>query len=154
MNEYNEGDLVEAVHKEGTVIRDRVARRKGSILHEFKVATGFAPLEELGNYGWTVTVVEKAAPKVELPTEPGIYADRFGESATLHESGRWFSHHDGSYTSEMNDAELRAFAPFTRLEPVPVTAKKVLDEVRKFAWADGYMSQLEAVAKEFGVPNV
>ena len=70
-------------------------------------------------------VFVKAAPVVVLPTEPGIYQDCEGDPWRLGRLG-W-----KLLTSDPPDAfKPEDHVPFTRLEPVSETAKKVLDRVR------------------------
>jgi len=97
---------------------------------------------------WSLSVPAK--PAVELPTEPGIYVESGRKPNTvdlwtLHENGRWVSNAGSKY-----DSRVEEFAPFKKLEPVAVTAKKVLDDVSKFAWADGFMPQLRALGIKYG----
>lgn len=104
------------------------------------------------------TLYVEAPPKVELPTEPGWYRgyDQLAEVAFVTElrDGKFWRGHYG--TGEYGDVE--RFAPFTRLEPVAETAKKVLDRVAAVAkgragnpWNAG--ATLSAVAAEFGVTS-
>jgi hypothetical protein len=83
---------------------------------------------------WSLFV--EAPPAVVLPVGPGYFLDREGDLWNL---GK------GELT------ELR-YAPFTRLEPVPETAKKVLDQVRKLyipgPWVE---KKLGEIAAKFGV---
>lgn len=121
MSEYNEGDLVEAV-KGDTVIRGRISDiGQGPFIDIPDPWTG-----TLENADFTVTVIEKAAPA--LPTEPGWYLSNGGGGAVyLGVDGSWSD--DRNYG--VNPGEIaRKHAPLTRLEPVPDTAKKVLDRVR------------------------
>lgn len=100
---------------------------------------------------WTATEIRA------LPTEPGVYeaaaypiADRYVpyilENGVLRES----------ITGTTPDAaEVAEIGPFTRLEPVPVTAKKVLDALIEEFGADpknSYIAECAGrVAAEFGV---
>lgn len=148
MSEYNEGDLVEAVKGE-EVVRGRLRAPESVNGRYLAIGTNALSTATYEAKGFTLTVIEKAAPK--LPTEPGLYiesgkAHSYTNIWSLSANGRWLCAAASKY-----DGRAEEFAPFTRLEPVPVTAKKVLDEVSKFAWADGFMSQLENVAKQFGV---
>ena len=79
--------------------------------------------------GWTVTVIEKAAPKVVLPRatiifDKGFIATWWDESLSWSITG---------YERAWGDSDeiLHIFGnQFVRLEPVSETAKKVLDRVR------------------------
>lgn len=127
MTEYNEGDLVEAV-KGDTVIRGRLAPE--SFGCGFGIVGMGWPLNSLERVGFTLTVIEKAAPKNVLPTEAGVYADREGDFLIVYEDGDVQSvevakgHQSAKRMPIAVDSD---FAPYTRLEPVPVTVKKVLD---------------------------
>jgi len=90
---------------------------------------------------WQLSVPAK--PAVELPDEPGIYLTSAETVVELEADGRWFDRVDNlmSY-KRVSDA-----APFTRLEPVAVTAKKVLH----FFEHDMSDDVFEAARKEFGV---
>ena len=98
--------------------------------------------------GWTLYVQAKP---VELPTELGFYVDKFGGLWTLSRggwsnTGLFYSFSDMSHCS-----------PLTKLEPVPETAKKVLDAVKAAFWGFGTVSSAEAalveLRAEFGVTN-
>ena len=99
---------------------------------------------------WSLFVPAK--PAVVLPTERGIYLDRYSMLWT-HEmlnGGLVFRHAGESW--ERSDAA--RYAPFTRLEPVAVTAKKVLDRLRyrlpAFEW---FGSLADDICDEFGVTD-
>lgn len=128
IDQIREGDLVEAVKGED-VIRGR-ARLAGEDYMWWIGASGRSAgnLEALG---FTLTVVEKAAPP--LPTEPGLYVDKDGDPWRFL-GGRPLN---------------REWAPYTRLEPVPETVKRVADYLR------GYGRRLAAddVEEHFGVTS-
>ena len=145
MTEYNEGDLVEGVKGE-SVIRGRLDNIGNLIIDglDWRVAS-------LIRNGFTIRVVEEAAAVVVLPTEPGIYQDNGGDPWELTDFGWVF----GDQVMSPDK-----FAPFTRLEPVSETAKKVLTALNDFAhpvtsqtfpgrviYNDGW----DAVAAEFGL---
>ena len=67
----------------------------------------------------------QAPPAIVLPTEPGCYLDKDGSVWTI-----------TTRFPFREDLHAR-HAPFTRLEPVPETAKKVLDAVDA-AWMRGH----------------
>ena len=142
-NEYTAGDLVEAVKGE-SLVRDRIVKR------DTYLAIGVTGSTVLfyQNSGYTITVIEKAAPVVVLPTEPGAYKNGgWSGVIVLNNSGRWLDDF-GHYLTMAPGTKL------TRLEPVPETAKKVLDRVAK-AW-NGYPwfefdNNLDAIARDFGV---
>lgn len=122
---YSHGDLVEAV-RDDTVIRGRASASFGKHL----LGLSGRIMEELEENGFTLTVIEKAAPKNVLPTEAGVYADREGDFLIVYEDGDVQSVEvakEGQSVKRRPIAADSDFAPFTRVEPVPVTAKKVLD---------------------------
>jgi len=130
IDQIREGDLVEAAKGE-TIIRGRV-NRDGVVGDSMRRTHG------LERNGYTLTVVEKATPppptEPAVPTEPGHYLSAAG----FH----WEIGH-GSYT--LNPL----WAPYTRLEPVPDTVKRVADYLR------GYGRRLAAddVEEHFGVTS-
>ena len=147
MTEYNEGDLVEAV-KGTTVIR-------GPLVNSFGLGRSLCLKLNLGietdiirfeANGYTITVIEKAAPVVVLPTEHGAYKDNQGDLWQLNDYG-W-----KLLTSDPPDEfKPENYVPLTRLEPVSETAKKVLDRVNKgWPWGSS-TAMLRRVAEEFGV---
>ena len=159
MTEYNEGDLVEAVKGE-SVVRGRI--HQGG---EYRGNRGYRYLGDSGALdevylkgGWTVTVIEKAAPVVVLPTEPGAYASNQGSVFVLNSDGDWLDF--SLWRGRVNNPAVAnpAYHPFTPLEPVSETAKKVLDRIRKDSSGDGgyfdhqYTArQLRELFAEFGV---
>ena len=142
---FNVGDLVEAVKGE-LVIRDR-ATVKG-----YRLALGAMgwSLRDLRLNGYTLSLVEAATPP---PTEPGIYADIEGDPWKLNATtddyeARW------SFGNEYKTrAQVSQHVPFTRLEPVPDTARKVIDAtIRTFNSKGGnIVDALISVSQEFGV---
>jgi hypothetical protein len=154
---FAEGDLVEAVKNEfssSTMVRGVLKStgwENGFILQ----AQGFSPeISYLESRGFTLTLIEKATPP--LPTEPGIYVSWVTKPfpSVVHKivNGQWVDANDSLY---LNDPEVSALLPLTRLEPVDVTAKKVLERVREMY--DGSQSTtpdvIKLVAKEFGVTS-
>jgi hypothetical protein len=135
---YNEGDLIEAV-KGDTVIRARLQRDPAGYKNPLAVFTVAlrADVRHLEANGYTVTVLEKAAPPV--PTEPGWYADKDGEP--------WYIRGGASL--------LPRYAPYTRLEPVPVTVQKVIDYmVARNGWSEvGKGGMADELIKYFGVTS-
>ena len=143
-NEYNVGDLIEAVKGEssmrGPLIRDNY---KCLLIAEH----GWL-LNELIADRWTVTVIKKAAPVVVLPTEEGTYLDIDDDVWRINRFG--LLECQMGYPAPGNPEN---YAPFTRLEPVSVTAKKVLDRVDGYGIDDDldFEPFLKNIAKEFGV---
>ena len=152
MSEFNEGDLVE-VERGEELYRGRW-RQEAIFGYLPNVALDW---DDLDAAGYTVTVIEKAAPP--LPTEPGHYEDA---------NGRHWLHqiHDGSaYGAPDRDVD-RWFNPdgvvenptriagtlfLTKLEPVPVTAKRVLASIERLYGSRSRIDLLAEVAAEFGV---
>jgi hypothetical protein len=90
--------------------------------------------------GWSLFV--EAPPAVVLPTEPGHYLDNDGEL--------WTMIPDFPFREKLH----AKYAPFTRLEPVPETAKKVLDRIKVLYdenFIDNANESWNRVAREFGV---
>ncbi len=153
-NAYAVGDLVEATKGE--------ERLSGRLVEEFSILKFHSGFHwhfpgDLARHGWTITVIEKAKPKVELPTEPGLYEGalypvRAGYGPyRLSLGGKWF---EGG--EPLTRERARDFSPFTRLEPRAVTAKAVLDAVDRIGHIDGDSAinlrhGLKSVAAEFGV---
>ena len=120
MSEYNEGDLVEAV-KGDTVIRGRLDHRA-----ELTLTTALtSDMRHLKATGYVVTVIERATPP--LPSEAGIYVDRDGDTWLHTNTGGWSFLTDGYHRVRIVDIDAAENAPFTRLEPAPVTAKRISD---------------------------
>lgn len=151
MSEFNEGDLVEAV-KGDTVIRGRLGRvPDGGSRPVLDLTIAFrSDVLHLEANGYTVTVIERAKP--ELPTERGFYLSCNGLDVLYQGTdGSWSD--DAKYGVEPVEVS-RKHAPLTRLEPVPETAKKVLDRLSSF-WEFGppqnFLDEFAAIAAEFGV---
>jgi len=154
---YEVGDLVEIEQGE-EFHRGRVYDVGSSaIMLRVPGAPGLTP-HELTLGGWIVTVAEKSKPPVVLPTEPGVYID-----AT---SGLWRFTQKGYLALQANGSagwfgadHLRELAPFTRLEPVAETAKKVLDRLdaldSELSRASCSMTKghILTLAAEFGVTS-
>ena len=158
MNEYNEGDVVEAV--QGSNVRRGLvttppnqahAKLQGKCLHEYE------------SEGWTLTVIYPAAPKVVLPNEPGIYADRVGDVwlLTAGNSMHWLTSGPNQrpllehYRNEI-DGEAATYAPFTRLESRADTAKAVLERTTEILGNAGIHTlpiEYGNLATEFGVTS-
>ena len=156
MNEYTAGDLVEAVKGE-TVTRGRL-HLNGKYL--WVGDSGRTP-ENLESYGFTLSIIEKAAAVVVLPTEPGLYTTdtrdltRSMPLYQLNENSEWSTIWAHMGEQKRAPAEiLDGIAPktLTRLEPVSETAKKVLDRVHAVLANRMWMySDLDDIAADFGV---
>jgi len=159
--EFNEGDLVEAVGGE-TVIRGRLKVSEITSRLVVPCVTFDMPIEVLEREGFTLTVIEKAKPK--LPEDPGIYADQHGGMWTLHKNGEWINNGDGSVAVSFDADDMsgiyRSLLPFTKLEPAAETARRILDRIRSDNTGDGGYydhrytgKQLRALFAEFGVES-
>ena len=148
--DFSVGDLVEA-RKGERVIRDRIYAGP----YEFRYlgepsVFGPSSVGWFRDQGFTLSLVEAATP---LPTEPGIYADIEGDPWKLNATtddyeARW------SFGNEYKTrAQVSQHVPFTRLEPVPDTARKVIDAtIRTFNSKGGnIVDALISVSQEFGV---
>ena len=147
MTEYNEGDLVEAV-KGNTAIRGPLVNIWGlgrSLC--LKLSLGLlTDIIYLEANGYKITVIEKAPPKVVLPTEPGVYADRANDTWVLNGRLQWMCPE-----SPGDNDNAAAYAPFTPLKPVSETAKKVLEYLEDSAVIDVRDSRCAGVRARFGV---
>lgn len=151
MTEYNEGDLLEAVKGE-RVVRDRVKKDSEGDLHIDGVGwltNSWVPSETVGDLGYVLTVIEKAAPKNLLPTEPGYYVSATGGIWELDRRGN-FNWLEGNRANPIN---ANNYAPFTRLEAVAVTAKKVLDAIENHYGSMSRVDLIARVSSEFGVSS-
>ena len=152
--EFHEGDLVEAVKGSGrSLTRFYGELRSTNWENGFTVqADGYEPeIAWLRERGFTVTVIEKAAPP--LPTEAGLYRSSRADGIwvfSLDRAGDWTLLNTNSLFP-IGDGHLEQNAPFTRLEPVPVIAKKVLDALRGRIGSIDSAYDFQAVAAQFGV---
>lgn len=178
MNAFSEGDLVEAVKGE-RVIRDRIhvitdspIFNNNPYLGEPRMF-GESSIESLRANGYTLTLVEKAAPA--LPTEAGWYrSSGLGSDqidGLLHLGARgdwtWVGNMFAVNPDALTYKQARQHLPLIRLEPVADTAKKVLDAVREFMEARSnlhhrnvttfhrttFIKDLDMLAKQFGVTS-
>jgi hypothetical protein len=118
-----------------------------SILLSYSTPTaGMMSRREYMHDGWSLFV--EAPPAVVLPTEPGNYLDKDGTAWRI--TARF------PFREDLHARH----APFTRLEPVPETAKKVLAAVDE-AWMRGHhmgngsashrVEVVRSLAAKFGV---
>jgi len=150
MTEYNEGDLIEAIKGE-RVIRDRV--HVGSLPFFSTAAVylgeprliGPSLIEAYVGEGYTITVIETAKPKFELPAEKfAAYTDKYGTDVWVTDGNG----HLACITSRSSSPE--KYAPFTRLEPRAVTAAAVIEAIRNHPEAF-FPDILAHVGKQFEV---
>jgi len=149
MNDWKEGDLVEAVKGE-TVIRGRLISRGNGLVLNLTLAIA-SDIPHLEANGYTLTRVEHV--KSELPTEPGVYEDREGDAWLLAANCEWHCLTvDLRHVGKPIEFDPSLYAPFTRIEPVPVTAKKVLDRVSQIL-PGPFPNEFSGLAREFGVQS-
>jgi len=143
---YSEGDLIEAV-KGDTRLRGRLT---DALMGELGVDGMGWPIPSLERDGFTITVIEKAKPKVELPVEDGAYVDKHGTDV-------WTitPFHELRCVSNPGSSPEK-YAPFTKLEPRAVTAKAVIERLASW-WEFGppknFADEFAQIANEFGVTN-
>lgn len=99
-------------------------------------------------------LLERPTPPVKLPTEPGWYltASSLDPVAVyLAADGYWTTPENFGQTGE----DMAQYAPLTRLEPVPVTAAKVIARVRTiFGGPSALLNKdVDRIAAEFGVTD-
>jgi hypothetical protein len=162
VTDYNEGDLIE-VSKGETLHRGRLVASKFPGIDPRVYLPEFAGgryADTFESTGYTVTLLEKANPKVELPTAPGVYRDANGDHWTLHTNGQWIGNGDGSLAVDWSTNEMTSngtnFHPLVRLEPRSVTAKAALDRLAELDGGAGttcsmVKSYIGTIAEEFGV---
>ena len=147
-SEYREGDKLTFQRRTSRVTG--VVARHGLtvIVEEFDAVT----IAWLKDSGWSVVDVERATPP--LPTEPGIYSDVDGDIWLLSLTRVWTILTDEHRARITDDVAPEDGAPFTRLEPVPATAKRVLDRVRTLFGAGALMlAEVDEIVAEFGVKS-
>ena len=145
MSDFNVGDLVEA-RKGELVIRDRV------VMKSYGLALGAMnwSLRDVRLNGYTLSLVEAATPP--LPKEAGIYESR--HELIMSGCSPWVLDAEGDWwlTADSVQAELVP-TDLVRLEPVPDTARKVIDAtIRTFNSKGGnIVDALMSVSQEFEV---
>jgi len=103
---------------------------------------------------WSLSVPAK--PAVVLPTEPGHYLDSEWRAWTLKPEDESFYQRWYLGDEYMLDGRVKEFAPFTKLEPVAVTAKKFVEAYRAYSSGTNRTAYLldqavrEVASKEFG----
>ena len=144
MTEYNEGDLVEAI-KGDSFMRARLIEVHGLLVLEALGGT----IQWYEKNGWTTAVIETAPPKVVLPKATVMFNGGF--VATWWDESLSWSITGADRAWGDPDEILRHFgSDFTILEPVPETAKKVLDRVRAYLMSSVSLSALNDLRREFG----
>ena len=143
----NIGDQVR-VKRNGGMLTGKVIYRLGRECDppwgiELDVAT-LAEYVTIKRHEWSLFVPAK--PAVELPTEVGFYLDKNGALATLNDGGIWRD----SYEDFIQTLDITAYAPFTKLEPVAVTAKKMIAALSGWSLPSELTNRLR---KEFGVTD-
>jgi len=113
-----------------------------------------ADLTDVRKDVWTLFVPAK--PAVVLPTEPGHYLDSEWRAWTLKPEDESFYQRWYLGDEYMLDGRVKEFAPFTKLEPVAVTAKKFVEAYRAYSSGTNRTAYLldqavrEVASKEFG----
>lgn len=146
MQEFNEGDLVEATQGEESHRQRLVDKLEGLWFRALNMS-----VSEAQRSGWTFTVIEKAAPKLPTGMYTAILARLKGltQRRILFLYGEAWIDGDGVLhpASDITEFEIKA-------EPVPVTAKKVLERLANF-WEFGppqwMAAEIKNIAAEFGV---
>ena len=124
MQEFHEGDLVEAVKGEelhrGRLIVSWFDGKRRLILSG---AASVPYIDLAENHGWTLTVIKKATPP--LPTESGLYLSSKEGGPWVFEldEQRGWSLLNTDSPFRIGDGHLESNAPFTRLEPTAITAR-------------------------------
>jgi len=161
------GDPVRAMRAEQMLTGEVVDRLFSSLFHGDNIyalvlkVPDLADVLQIHQGYWQLSVPAK--PAVELPTDQGAVitwfdGTYFPQIAQLDPGDRgqgWFYESNGDslfLTAEELIVNIGS-APYTRLEPIAVTAKKVLEDVSKFAWADGFMPQLRELSNKYGVTD-
>jgi len=145
------GDVVR-VQSEENVLTGRIADKHSAVSdHPYAISlqTGFSfGVVRIGTSIWQLSVPAK--PAVELPNEPGTYISWVNPPSptVVHKitGGRWVNADDSHYIPEEKVAELM---PLILVEPVAVTAKKVIEFIESDLTCDSY----DTARKEFGVSD-
>ena len=156
----SEGDLVEAVKGE-RFVRDRVKRDGEGDLY-LKGVGHFTnrnvPTKDanaVAANGYAYTVIEKAAPKIELPTEPGYYINNSALLVYRLHEGTWSCNGDptDTYYSDFMELHVKSYGDLVKLEPRAITAKAVIQSIQQRFDATGAPVErlLTHAANEFNV---
>ena len=152
------GDLVRVVNSNGMLTGEVIDRytylNRDDVRALVILADNLEDSVTVHRDSWQLSVPAK--PAVVLPDEPGIYVSHNEPPSPviIHKivDGRWVDADDENYLTE---AGVIALMPLTKLEPVAVTAKKVLDRLERIAAInDDFFSPELAISnlrKEFGV---
>lgn len=138
--DIRKGDLIRKEHTE---------RLRSTVAHEYVAESDgdTADPRTTGNY----FLLDRPVAPVVIPTEFGWYLDHANDVWELSALG-WED--DGDFRDRDFVAE---FAPFTRLEPVAVTAEKILNRVANLfvfrIMGDSGKADLKQIAAEFGVTS-
>ena len=148
MTEHKAGDVVTLGHKDGArLVRQLISDDQGFLC--IVAVTDKIRIETIGEFGWHVI---DNKPKIELPTEPGIYLDREERVWELDDNkdlvmGNYDYHNDLAPDPEDH-------APFTRLVPEGGEREAAICEV--IAWyddwlPDAYANGYELAEQHFGI---
>ena len=153
MNQYDNGDLVEAVKGE-TIIRGRLTMEG----QHFWVGASDRTVSGLTSQGgYTITVIEKAPAKIVLPDVAGAMIFWETEDCRLFaylDPEVWLWSHNNCEFGSQDMLEEIGNHSITVLAPVPAIAKTLLDRFSE--WGDGEDRMpldafLGKVSREFGV---
>ncbi|GAB3125776.1 hypothetical protein [Glaciibacter psychrotolerans] len=144
----------EDIRKGDLIRKEYTERLRSTVAHEYVAESDgdTADPRTTGNF----FLLDRPVAPVVLPTETGIYMDATGGIWSFQTNGNLALKVESS-AGWFNDEHVAGFAPFTRLEPVAVTAEKVLNRVAKLVifslMGDGGEADLKQIAAEFGVTS-
>ena len=160
MNEYSEGDTIEAV-KDKERLSGLLVREDGGPL-KFHAGFHWHYPGDLVNHDFTITVIEKAKQELDLPSGADHYGTVLWVQTTAERAwivltvDGWQKLHWGQRIRDEEITETLAVIA----EPRPVIAKSILDRIRKDRNGDGgyydhqyTAKQLRNLFAEFGVTN-
>jgi hypothetical protein len=154
MTEFNVGDTVVAT-KGTTRIEAVLVRNPYSDDNPLLEYTGGYTAKGIWDRGFDVKVTK---PAIVLPVEQGWYqSDRFpiskmGVPYELQDNGRWYLNGE-----EIAKERMRLNGPYSKIDTVTDTAKRVLDRLAEIDRAGGAMTcsftagHIKQLSKEFGV---
>ena len=146
INNYNEGDIVSCQYG------NTDSFIKGTLNGDNNLYIGRSgrSLLSLLREGWTVTTIKKFVPKVVVPKATVKFAD--GTVAVWKQSILGWLVAGEIHAWGSSDDLVKSFgSKFTILEPIPETAKKVLDRVRQTGTFWSGSENLTSIGAEFGV---
>jgi hypothetical protein len=111
--------LPEDIRKGDLIRRERVSEWAGeySAIEFTARRAGTEPMS-----GWEFFLLDRPKPPVVLPTEPGVYLDIEGDIWEIRQGSHTLLCPSAAHSTHFKPAD---YAPFTKLEPVADTAKRV-----------------------------